>query len=249
MDGITVQTVLTSYFALLFSLSVHEASHAGAAYALGDHTAQEQGRLTLNPIAHMDLMGTVLFPLMGLFFGGFFIGWAKPVPFNPVRFTRKIRMKTGDAIVSFAGPLSNLVLSMVFLMVLCVSVASMSGDVEDRFRLLRAAFMGPSALSNFTRDGGTMALLALGGALVQINLLLAFFNLIPLGPLDGAGVLRGFVPDSRLRGYDRFRYHPATWGILLVLMFTGVIGFLLGPIRNLFSLYILSPIARLLLGA
>jgi Zn-dependent protease len=249
LDGISIQSVLTSYIALLFSLSVHEASHAGAAYALGDATAQEQGRLTLNPVAHIDILGTVVFPLMGLVFGGFFIGWAKPVPFNPVRFTRKIRMKTGDALVSFAGPASNLALSMTFLVLLCVGVSGMAGEVGERFRILRAAFMGPSALAAHSLSSGTMALLALGGALVQINLLLAFFNLIPLGPLDGAGVLRGFIPDSRMHAYDRFRHHPATWVILLALMYTGVIGFVLGPIRDWFAIFVLSPIARVILGA
>jgi Zn-dependent protease len=247
-DSINLATILVSYVALLFSLSVHEASHAGAAFLLGDHTAQEKGRLTLNPFAHMDILGTVVFPLMGLLFGGFFIGWAKPVPFNPLRFTRKIRMKTGDAIVSFAGPASNLGLTMVFLVALCLMVAFMSGDVDGRFQMLRAAFMGPQALSRYLIDPGTLTFLSLAGALVQINLLLAVFNLIPLGPLDGAGVLRAFIPDKYIYRYDQLRHHPATWIILMILMFTGTIGFILGPVRSLFSIFILSPVARLILG-
>lgn len=247
-ENLSIPTILVSYVALLFSLSVHEASHASMAYLLGDDTAASQGRMSLNPVAHMDLLGTVVFPLLGLMFGGFFIGWAKPVPFNPVNFTRKIRMKTGDALVSLAGPASNVVLSFLFLGIMCLSIRLSVVDVGQRWRLLQAAFRGPETLIRLGLPIDQVMLLGLGGALVFMNVLLAAFNILPLGPLDGAGVLRGVLPDRVLPRYDRLRYHPYTMPILFLLMLTGVIGFFLEPVRN-FLYWALNPLARLILGA
>lgn len=247
-DNISIPTILVSYVALLFSLSVHEASHASAAFLLGDDTAARQGRMSLNPVAHMDPLGTVVFPLLGLIFGGFFIGWAKPVPFDPVNFTRKIRIKTGGAIVSAAGPASNIVLSFIFLAVMCVSIRASVPGTLDRWRLLQAAFHGPETLIQLGLPMGQVLLLGLGGALVYMNVLLAAFNLLPLGPLDGAGVLRGVLPDRWLPRYDYLRYHPYTMPVLFLLMLTGVIGFFLTPVRALLS-WSLNPVARLILGA
>lgn len=247
-DSISIPTILVSYVALLFSLSVHEASHASAAYLLGDDTAASQGRMSLNPIVHMDPLGTVVFPLLGLILGGFFIGWAKPVPFDPVNFTRKIRVKTGGAIVSAAGPASNIVLSFLFLGIMCLSIRASVPEIGDRWRLLQASFRGPETLISLGLPMGQVLLLGLGGALVFMNVLLAAFNLLPLGPLDGAGVLRGVLPDAWLPRYDHLRYHPYTMPILFVLMMTGVIGFFLSPVRA--ALYwALNPLARLILGA
>lgn len=247
-DSISIPTILVSYVALLFSLSVHEASHASAAYLLGDDTAASQGRMSLNPMVHMDPLGTVVFPLLGLVLGGFFIGWAKPVPFNPVRFTRKIRMKASGALVSLAGPASNVVLSFLFLGIMCVSIRMSVPGLNDRWRLLQAAFHGPETLMMMDLPMGQVLLLGLGGALVFMNVLLAAFNILPLGPLDGAGVLRGVLPDRWLPRYDRLRYHPYTMPVLFLLMLTGVIGLFLTPVRS-FLYWALNPVARLILGA
>ncbi len=247
-DSISIPTILVSYVALLFSLSVHEASHATAAYLLGDDTAASQGRMSLNPIAHMDILGTVIFPLMGLILGGFFIGWAKPVPFNPVNFTRKIRMKTSGALVSLAGPASNVVLSFVFLGVMCLSIRASVPGIEDRWQLLQASFRGPETLLRLGLPMWQVLLLGLGGSLVFMNVLLAAFNILPLGPLDGAGVLRGILPDHWLPQYDRLRYHPYTMPILFLLLMTGVVGFLLNPVRALLY-WTLNPVAHIILGA
>jgi Zn-dependent protease len=248
-DAYTIPTALICYVALLLSLSVHEASHAGAAYLLGDDTAASLGRLSFNPIVHMDMVGTVIFPLLGLIFGGFFIGWAKPVPYNPRRFRPAVPPKGGGAFVSFAGPLSNLVLSLVFMVVLCLATIALARAPQARFGLVDAAFQGPQALDVLGVSTGPMVLLSLAGMLVQINILLAFFNLIPLGPLDGAGVLRGFVPDRILSRYDRLRYHPAMWGVLIVLLFTGIVGLFLSPVRSFYFRHVIAPVARLILGA
>lgn len=247
-DNIPFATILVSYVALLFSLSVHEASHATAAYLLDDDTAARMGRMTLNPIAHIDILGTVVFPLAGLLMGGFFIGWAKPVPFDPSRFTRRIRMKTGGALVSLAGPVSNVLLSFLVLTVMCLSVRFGAHDPAARWKMLNYAFRGPEALANLELPVGLMLVLSLGGALVTMNVLLAAFNILPLGPLDGAGVLRGMLPDRMLPKYDFYRYHPYTMPILFLLMLTGVVGFFLTPVR-LFLYWSLDPVARLILGA
>ena len=123
---ISIPTVLISFVALLFSLSCHEASHATAAYLLDDDTAQRMGRMTLNPMAHIDPIGTVLFPLLGLLFGGFFIGWAKPVLFNPAKLTRRFQMKVSAAMIALAGPLSNILLCMVFMAILSLAIRVMA---------------------------------------------------------------------------------------------------------------------------
>lgn len=246
-DNISLPTVIISYVALLFSLSVHEASHAGMAYLLDDDTAARLGRLTLNPIAHMDVLGTVIFPLMGLVFGGFFIGWAKPVPFNPANFTRKIRVKTGDALVSSAGPASNVALSLIFTVILAFSIRLTTMAPEDRAYVLQSALAGPEYLRRLPLDATQVALFALGGALIKINILLAIFNMIPLGPLDGAGVLRGFIPDRSLHRYDELRYHPYMWLALMLLMFTGIIGFFLTPVWRFIYLF-LRTLAFLIIG-
>jgi Zn-dependent protease len=247
-DRISIPTVLISYVALLFSLSVHEASHATAAYLLGDDTAQRQGRMTLNPIAHADIIGTVLFPIMGLLFGGFFIGWAKPVPFDPYHLTRRIRVKVSAALISFAGPASNLVMSILFLVITALSVRMMAPDIQGRIQLFNTLSRGPDALIQMGLGAGSVALLGLGGQLIGLNVLLAVFNLLPLGPLDGAGVLGGLIPDKYQYRYNKLRYHPGTWVALIILMVSGLIGFVLGPVMSL-AFFLLNPVIRLILGA
>ena len=246
-DHISIPTVLISYVALLFSLSVHEASHATAAYLLDDDTAARLGRMTINPLPHLDPIGTVLFPLMGLLFGGFFIGWAKPVPFDPTRLTRRLRIKVSAALISVAGPVSNLVLALIFVVLTALAVRAMAPNLFERAHLFALAFSGPQALVEAGLPAGTVLVLGLGGALVQLNILLAAFNIIPLGPLDGAGVLGGFLPDHMQYKYNRLRYHPYTWIALFGLMWLGVLRFLLAPTFALAEA-VLNPIARLVLG-
>ena len=121
-DSISIPTILVSYVALLFSLSVHEASHATAAYWLEDDTAARLGRMSLNPLVHMDPLGTFLFPLLGITTGFPFIGWAKPVPVDPRNLSRRFTQRGGMALVAAAGPASNLVLGAFFLGVLLLSI-------------------------------------------------------------------------------------------------------------------------------
>jgi Zn-dependent protease len=168
VDGAFILDRLMYFVPLILSLSVHEFAHAWSAYRLGDDTAARLGRLTLNPIAHADLVGTVLFPLMGVPFG-----WAKPVPVNPARFRRDVRMGTGMAITAAAGPASNLVLA-----------------------LLSGVGLGLVLRYDPSGQGGGLGLLL--NRAVIINVSLALFNLLPIPPLDGSRIVDGFLP-YRLR--------------------------------------------------
>jgi Zn-dependent protease len=155
---------------LLLSLTVHEWAHAWSAFRLGDDTASMQGRLTLNPIAHIDPFGTLILPLLGIPFG-----WAKPVPVNPARFRRDVKMSTGMIITAAAGPLANVVLAVLSAVALGL-VARFSPDT--------------------LMTGGTVSLKVLMISLISINVTLALFNLIPIPPLDGSRVVDGLIPYS-----------------------------------------------------
>jgi len=154
---------------MLLSLTVHEWAHAWSAYRLGDDTAKMQGRLTLNPIAHIDPIGTLILPLLMIPFG-----WAKPVPVNPTRFRRGVKMSRGMMVTAAAGPLANLVLAVL-------SAVALG---------LMGRFGGSSAAA------GGMGLSGLLFMMVVINVSLAIFNLIPIPPLDGSRVLEGLLPDG-----------------------------------------------------
>lgn len=227
-ENFSLATVLISYVALLFSLSVHEASHATAAYLLDDDTAARLGRMTLNPIAHMEIVGTFLFPILGMITGLPFIGWAKPVPIQPNRFTRKVKMRTGVSIVSAAGPVSNLVLCLLFLLVTALSVRFMADGNVQKANLFIDALKGPETLMDQGMSTGTVLLLSLGGKLIIINILLAIFNLLPVGPLDGAGVLQGFLPYNWAQIFDKYRQHM--YILLLILVFTRALWYILNPV-------------------
>jgi Zn-dependent protease len=248
-ENISIGTILISYVAILFSLSVHEASHAGMAYLLDDDTAARLGRLTLNPIAHIDWIGTVLLPLMGMITGWRVLGWAKPVPVDPSRLTRKFSMRVGYAMVAGAGPASNFVLSALFMLLLGLYVRlGFPTDSYTRVTLFSMAMGYP--VEDFLRMGqfsvGQVVALTLMGRLVIINVGLAIFNLLPVGPLDGAGILRGFLPQRYLATFDRIQ--PTISIVLLVMFLVGFIGVILGPLFWLADTFYITPFARLILG-
>jgi Zn-dependent protease len=174
-------------FAILFpAIILHEISHGYVAYLLGDPTAKRAGRLTLNPIAHIDPIGTVVMPLALLFLSGgaFFFGYAKPVPFNPRNFKDE---RTGMLLTGIAGPVTNIALAIVF-------------------GLASRLFPIPSGVW----DPGTFD--SIGAFLLYFsyaNLVLAFFNLVPIPPLDGSRVLQWILPDSLRDAYhslERFGF-------------------------------------------
>jgi len=191
---------------LLPSLTFHEFAHAWSAWRLGDDTAARMGRLTLNPIPHIDPIGTLLLPLLGVP-----IGWAKPVPVNPANFRRGIRMSTGDLLVSIAGPISNLLLALL-------------GAI---------AF---ALLVRFSPGGADRATVELASVFILMNVGLAVFNLLPLPPLDGSHVVGSFVPYRWRDAWDSFqRVGPIILMVLLVSgAFTGrsLLWAVIGPPRN-----------------
>ncbi|MCC7044434.1 MAG: site-2 protease family protein [Acidobacteria bacterium] len=165
--------VVPLFIVLIVSLSVHEAAHAWMADRLGDPTARMLGRLTLNPLSHIDWIGTVLFPLIAIYSGFPLIGWAKPVPVN----WNNLRSPRRDfAVVALAGPVSNLVLATIGVLVFWAVANAAGAD-------------GQSVLFNF----------------VYLNVFLAVFNMLPVPPLDGGNVLAGLVPESVARAIDTLR--------------------------------------------
>jgi Zn-dependent protease len=207
----TIATGLTTYIVLLFSLSFHEAAHAWAALRMGDDTALRQGRISLNPIVHIDPLGTVLLPLMMFLSSGTpLFGWAKPTPYNPANFRRDRSVGQGHVLVASAGPLSNLLLAVLFTAGLVVAVRT--------------------GLVHSSHD----AVLRLLVAGVQINVILAVFNLVPLPPLDGSKVVAWGLPSSIADAYVRIMEPYGSW-ILLILFATGVLGMVVSPLTGLLT--------------
>ncbi len=248
-ENISIASILIGYVAMLFSLSVHEASHAGMAYMLDDDTAARQGRLTLNPIAHADLIGTVILPLVGMISGWNLLGWAKPVPVDPRNLTRKFRQRVAYAMVAGAGPASNLILSFIFLVGLTLYIR-FGFPADERIRLGLFYAAASASVEAFQRSGefstGQIVTLTLLGRLVWVNVGLAIFNLLPFGPLDGASILRGFLPYRFLPTFDRIQ--PTLSIVILVLFLVGVIKFILWPFFWVAQTIYITPLARLLLG-
>jgi Zn-dependent protease len=207
---------------LLFALSLHESAHAWMASRLGDQTARMLGRVTLNPIKHIDILGTIIIPLVMLFipsFGGFLIGWAKPTPVNNRNFKH---FRRDDILTTLAGPGSN-IMAAIACMIVLIGIGTLSSN---------------GAIAVHTLASGLPALLVLHGKSifdplavifyvgVWLNLLLCIFNLLPIPPLDGSHVFRHMLPYNWLRYYDSI----GLIGLVLVLFFGW-------PVINLF----LSP--------
>lgn len=197
-----IYKVLIAAPPILFALTVHEFFHAWTALRYGDSTARDMGRLTLNPLAHLDLFGTIVMFIS--LASGFFFGWAKPVPVNPYNFRGNPRV--ADFWISAAGPLSNLALAFLFGMFFRMAIASSLALPEGIYLMLVFA--------------------------VKINVCLAFFNLIPIFPLDGSHILRNILPESMGPSLNQLeRFGPI---LLLALIFTGGFGYVLGPVVYLF---------------
>ena len=213
--GFNVGQLLTILLVLLCSLTVHESAHAWTADQLGDSTARRLGRLSLNPVVHIDPIGVLLPVLLFASGAGVIIGWAKPVPVNPMNLTRPRR---DFLLIAAAGPASNVLLAIVASLVLRV--------VPD----------GPIPLGGTGVAGWLFAIAFLA---FQLNLWLAVVNMIPVPPLDGGNVLAGLLPDRLAEGYDRV-LRPYGFLILFALLLTGTLDDLIVP-PFLFLSRLLTP--------
>jgi Zn-dependent protease len=210
----SVQTLLITMPVFLLSLSVHEAAHAAMADWLGDPTARYEGRVTLNPVPHIDLLGTIILPIISTLTAGFaLVGWAKPVPVD----WRNLRnVKRDDTLIALAGPASNVILSLVFLagmaLVVMTGMSWTEGTVGD-------------VLMRLFRYG------------IIINIALAAFNMIPIPPLDGSHVLANVLPPALSERYRALGFY-GIFLLLLLLNFTPLGRLLSAVVGAVFNGYI-----------
>jgi Zn-dependent protease len=197
-----VQRIIVWALPVLFAITVHEVAHGWVAKKLGDPTAEMMGRLTLNPIKHIDPIGTVVLPLLMLWMGGFVFGWAKPVP---ITWENLKHPKRDVALVAVAGPGANLIMAVMWALIMKLAIMLMP--------------VSPWL---------ARPLLLMGAAGVLINLVLMALNLLPLPPLDGGRILTGILPGPW--AWKLSRIEPYGILILLALLLTGILGQILGPI-------------------
>jgi len=200
----TIQQIAIWVLPIVFAITVHESAHAYTAFYFGDNTAKLQGRLSLNPIKHIDWIGTVLIPALMVIFTGFAFGWAKPVPIN---YRNLKNPKTNMIWIAFAGPFSNLIMGIMWAIVLRLALVS---NVEHTAVLFVI----------FTAVAGIM-----------INTILLVLNLLPLPPLDGSRILSGLLPTRLAVAYDKLEAYG--FFIIIGLMVLGLLGIILNPFINL----------------
>ena len=210
--------IIVQFAVLLFSLSIHEAAHAWMADRRGDYTARYMGRVSLNPAAHIDPIGTVVFPLLNMIMGLPLIGWAKPVPVNPLHLKDPAR---DHMYVSFAGPAANLIAGVFALFSLLLLKWFIPGAGR--------AVVNMAYTMNIA--GGQSLITPIVGILffmMLINFMLAIFNLLPVPPLDGHWIVAGLLPPGAAESFRRF----GSYGIFILygLMFLGVFRLILHPV-------------------
>lgn len=218
------------FVVFLFSLSFHEAAHAWTSEKFGDDTGRLQGRITLNPIAHIDPIGTIVFPLISMLTTIPLLGWAKPVETNPLLWRDKTKANIS---VSAAGPISNFILVVIAFAILKTLVLNGTLVFNPRLTSIYNAVVPAPGLAAFM-DPLTMFL----NVMLMLNLALGIFNLIPVPPLDGSHVLESILPYQMAQAYAQIR--PYGFLLLIGLLYLGALSFIFSPI----SIFIL----RLLLA-
>lgn len=215
MDAFTpIQQLLIWVIPGLFAITLHEVAHGWAALYCGDRTAQMLGRLSLNPLKHVDILGTIIVPLATFFLTGFIFGWAKPVPVNYRNFRNP---RPNGAFVASAGVLANLVMLIVWALLMKVG-----------------AFMLAS------NPWPAEVLMAMGYAGILINLILAVVNLIPIPPLDGSRIVSSCLSPQAESYYNRLE--PYGFWIILILLVTGVFSNLVTPIIGTLHVMIMNSL-------
>jgi Zn-dependent protease len=208
-----IRQIIVSAIPILIAIILHEVSHGFVANKLGDPTAKMMGRLTLNPVAHIDLFGTILMPLFLLVSTGgqFVFGYAKPVPINPYNFRNP---KRDMAISAAGGPLMNMFVALVSVIILKYLIIPASGSASEE------------VMVKIIKPMGMML-----NASIQINIVLAAFNLIPIPPLDGGRVLMGFLSDSQAHLLGKVE--PFGMIIVLLLVMSGMASVVMTPLIKL----------------
>lgn len=203
-----MEQTLLRFFARLVvvctTLPIHEFAHGWAANKLGDDTAARQGRLTLNPIMHIDIVGGLLILLTGF-------GWARPVPVNPSRFDRKHSMRAGMAITSAAGPIANILLALVL--------------------MILQKLLGMAILAGFIKNSAVGILYLILSMMVSINISLAVFNLLPIPPLDGYSIFSFFLPPKL--AYQVSQHSQIIFVVVMLLCFSGILSRPIGYLSGL----------------
>jgi Zn-dependent protease len=224
----SVISIAIQLFVLLFAITVHEASHGWAANKLGDPTAYNLGRVTLNPIAHIDPIGTILLPILISLVGLPAFGWAKPVPVNPynLRYPRRDNLW-----ISFAGPAANCAVALAAFVILLLMKFLNPGVNEFLKLVVRMFYKNPEVLRSALPHGlyplqGLALILYFA---VLINIYLGVFNLIPIPPLDGSGILMGLLSEEAAVRYDRIR--PFGFLLVIMLIYLGVLNIVIAPIQ------------------
>jgi Zn-dependent protease len=198
-----VQKLAVAVIPVLFAITLHEVAHGWVARRFGDRTAEMLGRLTINPLKHIHPIGTVLVPAVTLMLGGFLFGWAKPVPVS----VRNLRNPRRDMIfVALAGPIANIVMAVMW------------------------AFFARLVMEMGLQGGVAVFCLGMAQVGVLINVILAVFNMFPLPPLDGGRVVAGLLPPAQAASFERLEQYGLV--IILLLLFTGVLWRLVGPVMS-----------------